>query len=75
MSDGAVDPAFRHLIDGKGWPHLEAAESSVYGIWPDFRLAYCNPAWFRIASREQGEPAISQCWHIGASILDAMTPE
>jgi len=75
MSSSAIDPAFRVLLDEPGLPHLEAAQSTVYGIWSDFRLAYCNPAWFRFAMQEHGEPQMSQRWTLGASILDAMLPD
>jgi len=75
IASSTIDPAFRSLLDGPGLPHLEAAQSTVYGIWPDFTLAYCNPVWFRFATEEHGEPQMSQRWTLGTSILDAMLPD
>ncbi|MDQ6972816.1 MAG: hypothetical protein Q9M30_09210, partial [Mariprofundaceae bacterium] len=72
---GALDPAFKPLLDDKGLTQLDTAHSTTYGIWPDFRLAYTNPGWFRFARDESGEPEISRDWKIGASILDAMAAD
>ena len=68
------DPAFVELLGGYDLTELASHEGAVYGIWADFRLAYLNPAWFRFALENGGEPAVSERWNLGASILDAMPP-
>ncbi len=53
---------------------LDAHPSSVFGIWPDGRLAYLNPGWYEFAIANGGYPAIENQWDIGANYLDAVTP-
>ena len=52
---------------------LRGHSGVVYGVWPDFRLAYVNPAWFQFARANGGEPRISKHWRLGTPIIDAMT--
>lgn len=66
-----VDQEFKRLLKGFKLTRLEDHHGSVYGLWPDFRLAYVNPAWFRFAEENGGEPDISTRWSLGASFLDA----
>ena len=54
---------------------LEKHHGSIYGLWPDLRLAYVNPAWHRFAAENGGEPAISTRWKLGACILDAFSQD
>ena len=75
MNPCAIDPAFKPLLDDKGLRELDTAYSTIYGLWPDFRLAYINPGWFRFACDEEGEPGISMNWKIGTFILDAMVSD
>ncbi len=69
-----MNPEFERLLRHHRIDDLRAHAGSVYGVWPDFRLAYFNPAWFRFAKDNAGEPAISARWGLGASILDAIPP-
>ncbi len=66
-------PRFAKLLGGYDIVGLRAHAGVIYGLWPDFRLAYLNPAWFQFALANGGEPRISRDWRLGASILDAMT--
>lgn len=64
------DPNFLSLL--VGFESLEGEHETVFGLWPDLRLAYVNPAWFRFARENEGEPAISRDWTLGRCILDAV---
>lgn len=44
----------------------------IVGLWPDFRMAYFNPAWFVFARDNDGEPVITRDWTLGRSIMDAV---
>jgi hypothetical protein len=46
--------------------------ASVFGLWPDSRLAYFNSAWTTFAAANGGQPAIGQSWGLGARYLDAI---
>ena len=63
-------PGFRALLRSHDLDDLEARTGAVYGTWPDFRLAYMNPAWFHFARDNGGEPQISARWGLGRSLLD-----
>lgn len=66
-------PRFATLLRGYDTLGLREHSGVIYGLWPDFRLAYLNPAWFQFAIENGGEPKISREWQLGSSILDAMT--
>lgn len=61
-------PRFEPLLRPFSRPELERAESSVYGLWPNLELAYANPAWFRFAEENGGEPEISRDWGLGVDV-------
>lgn len=67
-----VDADFVRLLDEYEPSKLEAQSGAIYGLWPDLRLAYLNPAWFRFATENQGEPHISQAWGLGADLSAAL---
>ena len=52
---------------------LERHAGSIMGLWHDCTIAYVNPAWHEFARCNDGEPAISTWWGLGASILDAIS--
>jgi hypothetical protein len=66
------DAGFRPLLADFDAGDLERAETTVFGLWPDFTLAYMNAAWFRFAAANRGEPAISRDWNLGRCVLDAI---
>jgi hypothetical protein len=67
-----LDPHFRPLLRHHDLDALETQFSAAYGVWADFRIAYLNPAWFRFAARNGGEPQISDHWGLGVSIFNNM---
>lgn len=51
---------------------LEESPVTVYGLLPDFTIAYVNPAWSRFAEDNDGQPAIANAWGVGSRYLDAI---
>jgi hypothetical protein len=72
MTVEKIDPGFSELLGSYDLVSLRQHSQTIYGIWPDFRLSYVNPGWFRFALENQGEPEISTKWRLGTSILDAI---
>lgn len=70
--EGRFAPGFRRLIEGFKLTVFEAHAGTVFGLWPDLRLAYLNPWWFRFAIENGGEPSISRDWGLGRSLPDAI---
>jgi hypothetical protein len=64
--------SFRDLLQEARFDAVEAHAGSVFGLWPDLRLAYFNPWWYRFASENSGEPAISRDWGLGRALQDAL---
>lgn len=54
-----------HRVDG-----LNEHDGVVYGLFADYTLGYMNPAWFRFAQQNGGEPQISRDWPLHRSVLD-----
>lgn len=69
------DPQFESLLKSFETESLESHHGAVLGLWSDFKLAYVNPAWFRFARENDGEPAITRRFGIGTFILDAIGDE
>lgn len=68
-----VDPTFRAALDREfAGSDLEAHPSTIFGLAPDFRLAYVNPAWHAFAEANAGQPAIGRDWPLGACYFDAI---
>lgn len=65
-------PDFLPLLKGFDLEAIDRHPGSVYGLWPDLRLGYINPAWFSFAADNGGEPAISRCWSIGSTFMSAI---
>ncbi len=70
-----LSPGFHAALAGLDLADLEANPNVVFGLWPDLTLAYLNPAWFRFAGENGGEPAISRDWTLGRNVMDAVAPE
>jgi hypothetical protein len=68
----AYDPRFLPLLDDTDRSVLHSTRNIVYGLWPDLTLAYMNPAWFIFSFENGGEPGVSEQWHLGRNVLDAM---
>ena len=68
-----VDVGFGRLLA----PHFRLDEldrhpATVFGLWPDARLAYFNEAWCAFAAANGGEPSVRHAWGLGARYLDAI---
>jgi hypothetical protein len=71
------DPAFAALLRRH---HFESFESGalgeapdvVVGLWPDHRIAYVNPAWFRFAEENGAASEFARDWTVGRSLMDAV---
>lgn len=72
--EGLFEPGFRDLLKEFEFTVFETHSGTIFGLWPDLRLAYLNPWWFRFAGENGGEPSISRDWGLGRSSLDA-TPD
>ncbi len=58
-------------------PHFRLEEldrypASVFGLGPDSRLAYFNPAWTAFADANGGQPRVASTWGLGTRYLDAI---
>lgn len=60
-------------IEALGRSGLNSTANTVFGLWPDLRLAYTNPGWARFAALNDGEPDISCRWAIGSNIAAAIS--
>jgi hypothetical protein len=67
-------PGFDRVLRGFSIAEIEQHAGTAFGLWPDFRLAYLNPAWFAFGRANQGEPRLSAEWGLGRSILDSIPP-
>ncbi|SNB46229.1 hypothetical protein [Geobacter sp. DSM 9736] len=65
--------SFPAILDIFNLETLEKDPHSIYGLGEDMTLHYLNPGWFRFAEENGGEPAISERFKIGTSILDAIS--
>lgn len=70
-----TDDQFRDILTGFNFLDIDAYPDTIFGLDRDFRLAYFNPAWFRFAEENDGEPQISRDWGPGRSIFDAIPDE
>ncbi|HTI51119.1 MAG TPA: hypothetical protein VL475_09210 [Planctomycetaceae bacterium] len=70
-----IDDRFASLLSGFDLAALEADPGVIYAVDHDLRLSYINPAWFRFAAENGGEPQISREWALGRFIMDAIAEE
>ena len=63
---------FRSLLEGFSLETLEDHPHPTYAVSPALRLIYLNPAWFRFARNNAGEPAISNHFGIGTPLCAAI---
>jgi hypothetical protein len=74
-ASGRIDPAFEAILSRAFQvSSLDRQLETVVALWPDFRIAYVNPAWDTFAERNGGLPAVRERWDIGANYLDAIAP-
>ena len=68
-----IDPLFATALAARfTLDELDRHPSSVFGLWPDSRIAYVNPMWSSFAAANSGQPAIAEHWGLGARYLDAI---
>ena len=67
-----MSPGFGKLLKPIGVDSLETHKGTIFGIWPDRRLAYFNPWWFRFAVENGGEGSIPLDWALGRSVMDSV---
>lgn len=67
-----IDPAFLSTVGSEALLRLERSSDVVYGIRPDFRLAYVNRGWYRFAAANGGDPGIRAHWSLGRDIREAI---
>lgn len=63
---------FASLLKGFNLETLEKDSNPIFGLSTDLTLNYLNPAWFTFAAENEGEPAISERFHLGTNIGVAM---
>lgn len=63
---------FVSLLNGFNLETLEKDQNAIFGLSTDLSLNYLNPAWFTFAAENEGEPAISEKFHLGSHIGVAM---
>ncbi len=68
-----LDESFASCLKDHDLDKLDGYAGTVYAVGPDFRLAYMNPAWFRFAEENGGEPAISTRWSLGSPVMPAIS--
>lgn len=73
LTSARVTPAFVATLDKFELSTLEHEAGAVYALDSELRLCYFNPAWFRFAHDNQGEPAISTRFALGTSLADAIS--
>lgn len=65
-------PRFQDLLGAARLADADDSPHVTFGLWPDLTLAYVNPAWFRFARENGGEPAISREWALGRNVMEAV---
>lgn len=66
----ATESSFQALLRSLESDSVEE-NGTVYGLWPDLRLAYVNKGWNDFAKDNNGPDS---AWPLGRSILDAISP-
>jgi hypothetical protein len=63
---------FQELLGERRVRQLARRRDSACGLWADFSIAYVNPAWYRFARENGGDPEVSKRWCEGAALLEAI---
>ncbi len=72
--EARIADEFRSTIAGYDLSDLEDHSGTIIGLCTNLRLRYLNPAWFRFAHANGGEPRISREWPLGRAIADCWQP-
>lgn len=71
MVTGFCDPAFRRLLAPFSVDALDSLEETVFGIWPDGRLAFVNSGWIKFGEVNGAPERLLTNDCLGVSVLDA----
>lgn len=64
---------FPALLSGVDLVTLEADPHSIYALSDQLKLIYLNPAWFRFALENNGEPGITERYPVGSDFSRAVS--
>ncbi len=64
---------FPAMLSGIDFETLESDPQSIYALSDQLKLIYLNPAWFRFARENSGEPSISGTYRIGYDFPEAIS--
>ncbi len=67
-------PGFERLLEPFSLDELERHAGTIYGMWPDFRLAYFNPAWVWFTQENGADPRVASEGYLGTPVLE-VTPK
>jgi len=67
-----LKPRFSELLADYEHKSLLDADETIYGMWPDFRLAFVNVGWMSFAELNGGIPNITTDWSLGRRVTDAI---
>jgi len=65
---------FPDLIQGFELATLDKDPHTIFALSPDLTFIYFNPAWFRFAADNHGEPALSRKFRLGTTFAAALPP-
>lgn len=68
-----ITPEFAAALDKFDLGTLESESGAVYALDRDLQLCYFNPAWYRFAQDNHGEPAITERYPLGTPLLHAIS--
>lgn len=68
----AILPEFDRVFDRRTRVEMDRHPGTVVGLNHELSIAYLNPAWFRFARDNDGEPAISTEWGLGRPLMEAV---
>ena len=74
MADRVL-PEFERFLGTPLLIEAEQQEDTVYGILPDFRLAYYNPAWVAFARANGAAEKVWSGAYLGTSVLEVTADE
>ena len=63
---------FQALLADFDGESLQNDNGTIFGLWPDLRLAFVNSGWMQFSTKNGGEPRITSEWKLGRCVLDAI---
>lgn len=63
-------PRFASLLEQFAPADIDGSHDVVFGMWPDFRLAYFNQGWVAFAQANGAPPLLTSPDYLGVSVLD-----